>query len=80
MPAPVNGSVRKVISFDAETWVTLKVLSQDTMLSLQELMDEAVRDLLSKRGRPVLLRDALEKSAGAAPKRKAKRMTGKTRS
>jgi hypothetical protein len=55
---------RKLIAFDSETFHALDVLARDRMMTMQELADEAFRDLLRKHGRPVDLRDALKKSAG----------------
>jgi hypothetical protein len=43
---------RKRISFDAATWHALHQLSLDSMRSLQELADEAFRDLLKKQPPP----------------------------
>jgi hypothetical protein len=60
-------SRRKLIAFDAETWHALRRLSQDSMRSLQDLADEAFRDLLKKHGRPVTLREALRESARRLP-------------
>ncbi len=54
---------RKLIEFDAETWVALDQLSHDSMKTMQELADEAFADLLRKHNRPVTLRDALRESA-----------------
>jgi hypothetical protein len=62
-----GGSVRKLIEFDGETWRALEGLSHDNFASLQELADEAFRDLLKKHGRPVTLREALKASARAIP-------------
>jgi hypothetical protein len=59
--------LRKLIEFDVETWHALRGLSQDTMKSLQDLADEAFRDLLRKHGRPVTLREALRESARRLP-------------
>ena len=58
------GSVRRRIEFDAETWHVLHKLSLDSMKSLQDLADEAFRDLLRKHGRPANLMEALRRSAG----------------
>ena len=46
-PRPA-GSVRRRIEFDAETWHVLHKLSLDSMKSLQDLAEEAFRDLLKK--------------------------------
>jgi hypothetical protein len=58
-----ESSVRgKRVQFDSETWYALDLLARDSMMSFQELADEAFRDLLRKHGRPVNLKDALKKS------------------
>jgi hypothetical protein len=62
-----KASRRKLIEFDGETWQALHVLSQDTMKTLQDLADEAFRDLLRKHGRPVTLKEALRESARRLP-------------
>jgi hypothetical protein len=59
--------VRKLIEFDAETWHALRLLSGDSMKSLQELADEAFGDLLKKHGRPVTLKEALRESLRRQP-------------
>jgi hypothetical protein len=58
---------RKLIDFDTETLRGLQLLGRDSMKDMQELADEAFRDLLKKHGRPTSLKDALRKSAGAVP-------------
>jgi hypothetical protein len=55
--------VRKRIEFDAETWHALHQMSLDSMKSLQDLAEEAFRDLLKKHGRPVTLKEMLRDSA-----------------
>jgi hypothetical protein len=62
---------RKLVEFDAETWLALDLLGRDTFMSFQELVDEAFRDLLRKHNRPVELRDQLKQSARAAGRAKA---------
>jgi hypothetical protein len=54
--------MRKIIEFDPETYDALVLLARDSMSSLQELADEAFRDLLKKHGRPTSLKDALRRS------------------
>ena len=61
------GAVRKRIEFDAETWHALHRLSLDSMKSLQELADEAFRDLLKKHRRPTTLKEMLRESARSHP-------------
>jgi hypothetical protein len=56
----------KRVQFDAETWMALDLLGRDRMATFQELADEAFADLLKKHGRPVDLRAALRRSAGAS--------------
>ena len=72
-PADVR---RKLVEFDAQTWQALDLLARDSMKTIQELADEAFRDLLHKYGRPTDLKAALRQStqslsapSGAAPKR-----------
>ena len=54
---------RKLIAFDPETWNALDLLARDSMSSIQELADEAFRDLLRKHNRAVDLKTALRLSA-----------------
>ncbi len=65
-PRPEGEIVRKRVSFDAPTWRALDLYARDSMRSFQELMDEAVADLLRKHDRPVTLKDALARSTPAA--------------
>ena len=60
---------RKLVEFDEETWQALDLLGRDSMKTLQELADEAFRDLLRKYDRPTDLKAALRQSAqsSAAP-------------
>ena len=55
----------KRVQIDDESWAALDVLARDRMMTFQELADEAFADVLKKHGRPVDLRAALRKSAGA---------------
>jgi len=61
--------MRKLIDFDDETMTALKQLSRNRMVTLQELADEAFADLLKKRGVPLDLKDALQRSAGNKKKK-----------
>jgi predicted DNA-binding ribbon-helix-helix protein len=70
----------KRVQLDNESWAALDLLARDRMMTFQELADEAFADLLKKHDRPVDLRSALRKSAGATaevvplrPKRKSRR-------
>ena len=60
---PPPGAKRKIIEFDAETWQALHSLALDRMNTIQELVEDAVADLLKKHNRPVTLKEALEASA-----------------
>jgi hypothetical protein len=60
-------TVRKLIAFDGQTWQALTLLSRDSMKSVQELVDEAMWDLLRKHNQPVTLREALTASARSLP-------------
>ncbi|HWB47204.1 MAG TPA: hypothetical protein VG900_17355 [Hyphomicrobiaceae bacterium] len=64
---PATETRRKLIEFDAETWHALRLLSQDSLKSLQELADEAFADLLKKHHRPATLKEALRDSARRLP-------------
>ena len=58
-----KATVGKRVTFDRETWNALDLMARDKMMTLQELVDEAFRDLLKKHGRPTDLRSALKQSA-----------------
>ena len=53
----------KRVEIDDETWPVLDLLRRDRDATFQELMDEAIADLLKKYDRPVALKAALRKSA-----------------
>jgi hypothetical protein len=61
------GEVRRRIAFDAETYVAFDRLAKDRMSSIQELADEAFRDLLKKHRRPTTLREMLRESVRSHP-------------
>jgi hypothetical protein len=54
---------RKLIEFHPEDLRALTELAEDRAETLQELVDEAVRDLLKKHGKPTDLKTALRDSA-----------------
>ena len=54
---------RKLIAFHPEDLRALTELTEDRATTLQELVDEAVRDLLKKHGKPTDLKTALRDSA-----------------
>jgi hypothetical protein len=56
----------KRIQFDEESWAAIDLLARDRMMTFQELAEEAFRDLLRKHNRPIDLKEALRKSAGAS--------------
>ena len=58
---------RKLIEFDPTTLQALELLARDSMKDLQELADEAFRDLLKKHRRPTSLKDALRQSTRQIP-------------
>jgi hypothetical protein len=65
---------RKLIEFHPEDLRALQELADDRSASLQELIDEAVRDLLVKHRRFTSLRAALQEStAGDLQKQARKR-------
>ena len=65
--ARASGGVRRRIEFDAETWNALDRLSKDRMATIQELGEEAFRDLLKKHRRPTTLQDMLRGSIRSHP-------------
>jgi S-methylmethionine-dependent homocysteine/selenocysteine methylase len=70
---------RKLIAFDEETWHAVDLLARDTMSTIQELADEAFRDLLRKHNRPVDLKTALRQSARGAAGEGSAAATGRKR-
>jgi uncharacterized protein with von Willebrand factor type A (vWA) domain len=69
----------KRVQLDDETWQALDLLARDSMLSFQDLADEAFRDLLRKHGRPIDLKTALRQSAGTSADVVPLRRKGKAR-
>ena len=64
---------RKLIEFHPEDLRALQELADDKSTTLQELMDEAVRDVLVKHRRFTDLRTALSESGSGIDKRPRKR-------
>ena len=62
-----RSGIRRRIEFDAETWNALDRLSKDRMVTVQELADEAFRDLLKKHRRPTTLKEMLRGSLRSHP-------------
>src|SRR3954469_21787041 len=56
----------KRVQIDDETWQALDLLGRDTGKAFQELANEAFGDLLRKHDRPIGLKAALRRSAGAS--------------
>ncbi len=67
--------MRKLISFDDETFASLVDLGRRRMATIQDIADEAFTDVLKKHGMPVDLRDALRKSVKAAGNKGGRRKT-----
>jgi len=57
--------IRRRIAFEPATWQALDRLAKDRMQTIQELADEAFRDLLKKHRRPTTLREMLRVSIRA---------------
>ena len=60
---------RKLIGFHPEDMRALDELAEDRATTLQELIDEAVRDLLKKHGKPTDLKTALREAKRPASRR-----------
>jgi predicted transcriptional regulator len=74
-----DGSVRRRIEFDDATFVALDRLAKDRMQTLQELAEEAFRDLLKKHRRPTTLKEMLRESARSHPANDHERPARKAR-
>jgi hypothetical protein len=72
-------TLRRRISFDAETFAALDRLSRDRMSTIQELAEEAFRDLLKKHRRPTTLKEMLRESARSHPANDAGPLPRKSR-
>jgi hypothetical protein len=59
--------LRRRIAFDAPTFLALDRLAKDRMETIQELAEEAFRDLLKKHRRPTTLKEMLRESARSHP-------------
>jgi hypothetical protein len=60
--------VGKRLQFDRETWNAIDVMARDQMKSIEEITEEAFRDLLKKHGRSADFREQLKLSVRAAKK------------
>ena len=63
---PAPATIGKRIQFDRDTWNAIEVLAQDQMKDIPEIVEEAMRDLLTKHGRSADFRQQLRMSAGKA--------------
>jgi len=57
-----SDGIRKRIAFELAILNALDRLAKDRMVTLQDLAEEAFRDLLNKHRRPVTLKDMLRAS------------------
>jgi hypothetical protein len=60
--------VGKRLQFDRETWNAIDLMARDQMKSVEEITEEAFRDLLKKHGRSADFREQLKLSVRAAKK------------
>jgi hypothetical protein len=65
---------RKLIDFDTETLQALELLARDSMRDMQELADEAFRDLLKKHGRPTTLKRRYARARGLRRRNESARL------
>jgi len=63
---------RKLVNFQGAQLTALGLLAQDEGKSLQDLIDEAVSDLLKKHKRPTTTSDMFKQSLRRGSKRRAK--------
>lgn len=70
---------RKLIAFHNEDLRALEELAEDQASTLQELIDEAVRDVLRKHGKFTDLRAALRHSSEKSPENVTSIKAGKRR-
>jgi hypothetical protein len=64
--------MRKMVNIDTAALKALELLAADRKMSLQDLVDEALADLLKKHRRPVTTKEMFAESLkGARRKRKA---------
>jgi hypothetical protein len=65
-----DDAVGKRLRFDRETWNAVDLLARDQMKTVEEITEEAFRDLLKKHGRSADFREQLKLSARAAKRGK----------
>jgi len=61
--------MRKMIHVGTAAFDALQTLASDSGTNFQELMDEAIADLLKKHKRPVTVKEMFEKSAARGKRR-----------
>jgi hypothetical protein len=67
-PPKATDLVGKRLQFDRETWSAIDLMARDQMKSIEEITEEAFRDLLKKHGRSADFREQLKLSVRAAKK------------
>ena len=67
-PPRATDLVGKRLQFDRETWNAIDLMARDQMKSIEEITEEAFRDLLKKHGRSADFREQLKLSVRAAKK------------
>lgn len=79
--APKPGPARrKRFAIDAGILAALEAFSRDSGKTLDAMLDDALREFLSKHQRPVSLKDALRSSTRALPANDAELKTPRKRS
>lgn len=63
----MTATKRKMFNVEPRLLQALEFFARDRRVSVDELADEALRDLLKKHGRPLTLKDALQESARTVP-------------
>ena len=65
-PGDIDDLVGKRLQFDRATWNAVDLMRREQMKDLEELAEEALRDLLKKYGRTADVREAFRLSARKA--------------
>lgn len=61
--------MRKMVNIETATLAALELLATDRGANLQELLDEALADLLKKHRRPVTIKSMFDASLKDGPRR-----------
>lgn len=64
---PRSQTIGKRIRFDRDTWNAVQMLAQDQLKDIPEIVEEAMRDLLTKHGRSADFRQQLRLSTATDP-------------